>query len=187
MTLDWKNEAIEQLDFHWRLQARPRLDGLTDDEYFWEPVKGCWSIHPRDDQRTALQAGRGDLVFDFEFPEPEPPPVTTIAWRLNHIATMCFGARAASHFGEPWADNWWNDFEWPATADAALKLLDDSYAAWLTGIRSLDDAAMAKPVGEREGEWRDASYATLILHINREAIHHGAEIALLRDLYRAQL
>jgi hypothetical protein len=28
--------------------------------------------------------------------------------------------------------------------------------------------------------------AALILHINREALHHGAEIALLRDLYRCQ-
>jgi hypothetical protein len=28
--------------------------------------------------------------------------------------------------------------------------------------------------------------AALVLHINREAIHHGAEIALLRDLYRAR-
>jgi hypothetical protein len=26
--------------------------------------------------------------------------------------------------------------------------------------------------------------AALVLHINREIIHHGAEIALLRDLYR---
>jgi hypothetical protein len=25
--------------------------------------------------------------------------------------------------------------------------------------------------------------ATLVLHINRELIHHGAEIALLRDLW----
>jgi hypothetical protein len=25
--------------------------------------------------------------------------------------------------------------------------------------------------------------ATLVLHINREALHHGAEIALLRDLH----
>ena len=25
--------------------------------------------------------------------------------------------------------------------------------------------------------------ATLVLHINREALHHGAEISLLRDLY----
>jgi hypothetical protein len=28
--------------------------------------------------------------------------------------------------------------------------------------------------------------AALVLHIHREAIHHGAEIALLRDLYRAR-
>ena len=28
--------------------------------------------------------------------------------------------------------------------------------------------------------------AALVLHINREAIHHGAEIAVLRDLYRWQ-
>ena len=25
--------------------------------------------------------------------------------------------------------------------------------------------------------------AALVLHINREAIHHGAEVTLLRDLY----
>jgi hypothetical protein len=24
-----------------------------------------------------------------------------------------------------------------------------------------------------------------VLHVNREALHHGAEVALLRDLYRA--
>lgn len=25
-----------------------------------------------------------------------------------------------------------------------------------------------------------------MLHVNREVIHHGAEVALLRDLYRAR-
>jgi hypothetical protein len=28
--------------------------------------------------------------------------------------------------------------------------------------------------------------ATLVLHINREVFHHAAEVALLRDLYRAR-
>lgn len=37
----------EQLDWHWRENLRPRLDGLTDEEYFWEPVRDCWSIRPR--------------------------------------------------------------------------------------------------------------------------------------------
>ena len=27
--------------------------------------------------------------------------------------------------------------------------------------------------------------AALVLHISREAIHHGSELCLLRDLYRA--
>jgi hypothetical protein len=27
--------------------------------------------------------------------------------------------------------------------------------------------------------------AALVLHINREVMHHGGEIGLLRDLYRA--
>lgn len=33
---------------------------------------------------------------------------------------------------------------------------------------------------------RRVERAELVLHINREMLHHGAEIALLRDLYRWQ-
>ena len=75
------------------------LDGLTDDEYLWEPVEGCWSIRPRAEARTAQAAGGGDLVADFEYPEPDPAPVTTIAWRIAHIRVGVFGQRNASHFG----------------------------------------------------------------------------------------
>jgi hypothetical protein len=32
--------------------------------------------------------------------------------------------------------------------------------------------------------WAEESYAALVLHINREVIHHGAEVLTLRDLYR---
>ena len=34
-----------------------------------------------------------------------------------------------------------------------------------------------------EGPYAEHPTAALVLHINREAIHHGAEVALLRDLY----
>jgi hypothetical protein len=34
---------ITAFDYVWgRLTGR--LDGLTDQEYFWEPVPGCWSL-----------------------------------------------------------------------------------------------------------------------------------------------
>ena len=51
-------------------------------------------------------------------------------------------------------------------------------------MRGLGPAEMARAVGPAEGPWADYPMATLVLHINREMLHHGAEIALLRDLYR---
>ena len=39
------------------------------------------------------------------------------------------------------------------------------------------------PAARAEGRWSESPIAELVLHINREMLHHGAEIALLRDLY----
>jgi hypothetical protein len=70
----------EQLDRHWRKNLRPRLDGLTDEEYFWEPVRGCWSIRPHGTSTAPMSAGSGEWTVDFASPDPVPAPVTTIAW-----------------------------------------------------------------------------------------------------------
>jgi hypothetical protein len=49
-------------------------------------------------------------------------------------------------------------------------------------VRACSEAELGRPCGPAEGPWADHSMGELVLHINREAIHHGAEIALLRDL-----
>lgn len=168
MTEERTEELADQLDWHWQHQLRPRLEGLTDDEYFWEPVPGCWTLHP-------------DGSIDFSYPPPQPEPFTTIAWRLAHVIVGVLAMRNHSHFGGPPADYQ----SWPYARDArtALEQLDTAYANWITGVRGLDDAALARPCGPAEGPYADFSMATLVLHINREVIHHGAEIACIRDLY----
>lgn len=181
---DWTAMLVDQLDWHWQHQLRPRMDGLTDDEYLWEPAPGSWNVRPRGTSTAPVQAGGGAFTIDFAFPEPDPPPVTTIAWRLAHLVVGVFGARVGSHFGGPSVD--YGSFEYAGTADTALRQLDEGYAAWIAGVRGLDAAALARPVGPAEGPWADRSMAELVLHINREAVHHGAEVALLRDLYRAR-
>ena len=180
MDIDWNTLLADQLDWHWRTQLRPRMDGLTDEEYFWEPVAGCWSIRPRGESRPP--PGSGDYTADFAFPEPDPPPVTTIAWRLAHIIVGVFGMRNAGHFGGPPMD--YQTFEFAGSAAQALAQLDDAYAGWINGVRGLGDEGLARPCGPAEGPYAEHPLAELVLHINREAIHHGAEIALLRDLYR---
>ncbi|WP_086664011.1 DinB family protein [Lentzea kentuckyensis] len=163
--MDWNKQLTDQLDFHWKVQARPRLEGLTDEEYFWEPVPDVWTI-------------RRDNTIDWQYPAPEPTPVTTIAWRMAHIIVGVFAMRTASHFGGPPADH--ATWQYAMTADDALKQLDDAYAAWMAGARTAD---LSLPVGPAEGPFAEEPMATLVLHINREVIHHCAEIALLRDLY----
>ncbi|MCV2489753.1 DinB family protein [Geodermatophilus sp. YIM 151500] len=180
--LDWTGQLAEQLDWHWRNQLRPRLDGLTDDEYLWEPVGGAWSVRPRGTATAPMAAGGGDFTIDFAYPEPDPPPVTTIAWRLGHVIVGVLGQRAASHFGGPPAD--YVHHHYAGDAAGALEQLDAAYAAWTTGVRGLSVEDLRRTCGPAEGAYAEAPIAMLVLHINREVIHHGAEIALLRDLYR---
>jgi DinB superfamily len=184
MDIDWNTELVDQLDWHWQNHLRPRLDGITDEEYFWEPVTGCWNVRSRGQSTASRMAGSGDFVLEFAFPAPDPAPVTTIAWRLAHIIAPVFAARSASHFGGPPADP--HSFEYAGTAARALDQLDDAYATWTAGVRGLGTEGLSQPCGPAEGPFADASLAALVLHINREALHHGAEIALLRDLYERQ-
>lgn len=175
-------QLLEQLTFHWDGFFRPKLDGLTDDEYHWEPVEGCWGIRRREDAKAPIAAGEGDWVADLAEPAPDPPPVTTIAWRLAHLVVGVFGMRNGSHFGGPPTDE--VSHPYAGTAVDALAQLDDVYATWVAGVAALEDAGLARPVGAAEGPFAAHPYLTLVLHIHREAIHHGAEILLLRDLYR---
>ena len=128
-----------------------------------------------------MSGGSGEFTVDFAHPAPDPAPVTTIAWRIAHIVVGVLGARVASHFGGPPIDYFTHDY--PGDADGALAQLDQAYAAWTAGVRGLGLDGLRRPCGPAEGEWGEYPMAALVLHINREMLHHGAEIALLRDLY----
>ena len=182
MDIDWSKELADQLDWHWQNHLRPRLAGLSDEEYFWEPVAGCWSLRERGTSTEATLVGTGEYLCEFIYPEPENPPVTTIAWRLAHVIVGVFAARNASHFGGPPAS--WREFDYAGTAKEALAQLDDAYATWIKAVRGLGPDGLIRPCGPAEGPYAESPLAELVLHINREALHHGAEIALLRDLYR---
>jgi DinB superfamily len=182
--IDWNEELVSQLEWHWDNQLRPRLDGLTDEEYFWTPVPGCWNISHRGQSTAPISVGAGEFTMDYAMPPNDPEPVTTIAWRLAHIVVACLGMRTASHFGGPPVD--YETFSYAGTASEALRQLDDSYQGWIKGVRGLGDAGLAQPCGPAEGPFAQFPMAALILHIHREVIHHGAEIALLRDLFLGQ-
>ncbi|GAA3288148.1 DinB family protein [Dactylosporangium vinaceum] len=182
--LDWGRLLAAQLEYYWDTHLWPRLNGLTDDEYFWEPVPGCWSVRAGADGRF-----RPDGVTT----RKSPAPVTTIAWRMMHIAVGCFVIRTATFFPGP-SDPADADMfdprhvpgDLPHTAKAGAAFLHDSYRQWHAHIAALDDEAMRTPLGPKGAYFSADPMAALIVHVNRETMHHGGEIGVLRDLYRAR-
>ncbi|WP_433383493.1 DinB family protein [Actinoplanes sp. CA-142083] len=178
MTVDWGPLIVGQLEFYWDAHLRPRLDGLTDEEYLWEPVEGCWSVHPD---------GKGGFTYDGYQQHPTPAPFTTIAWRIVHTATA-MSTRTSTFFRTPGSDaDMFDLVHWPAeipgTAADGVRFLEDSYREWHDNIAALDDQGLARPLGPKGGFFAKDPMAALIVHINREVMHHGGEIGVLRDLY----
>ncbi len=151
-----------------------RLDGLTDDEYRWEPVGGCWSVRP------SAQSPSGWTV-DYPEVHPDAPPVTTIAWRMLHVSdgnTVYW-----EHAFGPGLRNFW-DLVPHGEAVGAIEYLRDSQRPITATLAELDDDALDAMCPTQFGvEWPTRHVLSVLID---EQIHHGAEIGLLRDLYRAR-
>ncbi len=165
--------------------VRERLDGLTDEEYFWEPVPNCWSVRRRDTVQASHFVGKGEWVFEQEPGNPQPAPLTTIAWRLCHLVTgqmmrfdYTFGRKELTE----------NAIVFPGNAADALAFLEHSHRAWVDGLHSLSDADLDVVGLSSYPDGLDAHipFGPLLWWTNREIIHHGGEMGLLRDLWQAQ-
>ncbi|MFN8536803.1 MAG: DinB family protein [Thermomicrobiales bacterium] len=104
-----------------------RLVGLTDDEYLWEPVPGCWSIRPRAQVAANRSYGSGAWQLERAYPEPDPAPFTTLAWRLCHLAS---GTRLRADYTIGTKSLTYDTYEIPHTADAAIAALTAALDAW---------------------------------------------------------
>ena len=179
--MDGVTAVLQDLSDQAWVRLRARLDGLTDEEYLWEPAPGCWSIREGADGRWAEES---------VLPGPDPAPFTTLAWRLWHLIDM---------YGEERAPRWLQvppqgppiglddpEGSAPPTAAEAIALLERAHDRWDAHLALATDESLAELVGPVGGQYADRSRANYVLHMLDEFIHHGAEVALLRDLWRWQ-
>ena len=162
--------------------TRDRLTGLTDDEYFWEPAPGAWSVRRPGESTAPEPLGPGEWLLDWGR-RPDPEPVTTIAWRLGHLISM-FHGRYDWTFGTR-SIPLDRDTDFSPSADGALAQLWAAAERWGTGVAGLTDEQL-DTVGF--GQWPGGldpklPIISIVWWLNREFIHHAAEVALLRDLH----
>jgi uncharacterized damage-inducible protein DinB len=161
----------DELDHAFR-EVWDRVQGLSDDEFFWEPVPNCWTVRQRPDGRWSV---------DYPDVHPDPPPFTTIAWRLDHLGE-CKVMYHEYAFGP--ARLTWDEIDSAHTAEAAIRELARGHQLLTEALASLTDADLDADRltnwGERWPTWR--ILWTMIHH----DFHHGGEIGVLRDLHREQ-
>ncbi|MCX5232115.1 DinB family protein [Streptomyces sp. NPDC006553] len=162
---------------------------MTDAEYLWEPGSGCWSVRRRTDgpgPRATVLTGSdsGDWGRDATPPpHPAPPPFTTIAWRLSHLSEL-LALRADHTNGSHTLTR--DDYAISGDVATAVAAFDTAAGAWRDALLSVDDAAL-DTVGYStypHGSDPEDPFLETVWWVNQELLHHGAEIALLRDLYR---
>jgi hypothetical protein len=165
-SVEWLAFAMEEA---WAI-LRHQLEGLTDEEFFWEPIPGCWTVHPDEEGRWTI---------DYADPAPDPPPFTTIAWRVIHVAA-CKVMYYEYAFGP--GKLTWDELQIPHTVAEATVWLEAGQAQLRTALAGLSDADLTQMRLTNWGElwptWR--IFWAMISH----DLHHGAEIGCLRDLYR---
>lgn len=148
------------------------LQGITEEEYFWEPVPECWTVFQRAD---------GQWTYHYELPTPHPHPFTTLAWRINHLA-LCKIMYHEYAFGPAMLT--WQTIATPSSMTEALALLERGQGLLRDDLSCLTDDADLEALrptnwGEPWPTWR--IFWTMIHH----DAHHGGEIGCIRDLYRA--
>jgi hypothetical protein len=155
-------------DTYSRLLAR--VQGLTDDEFFWQPIPNCWTIY---------RGARSRWTYHYAEPDPDPAPVTTIGWQLVHVV-LCKIMYHEWAYGS--AQLTWPALDIPYTAADAIALLEHAHAQLRGDLQGLSESQLDEPRKTNWGElwpaWR--IFWTMIDH---DALHGGA-IGTLRDLYR---
>jgi hypothetical protein len=168
-----KEDLLRTAEFAYQ-RLSGRLRGLTDEEYLWEPAPGCWSIRPTG---NGWKADRSPIPV-------KPAPLTTIGWRLDHLVDMLAGERNATWIGAVPVGTLDRETAAP-TAATAIGRLERAFDLFKRNVEASDVAGLTKPMGTVAGPYAKDTRAAFVLHELDELIHHGSEIAAMRDMYRA--
>lgn len=154
-----------------------RLEGLTDEEYLWEPADEVWTVR--------LVDGRPTPDVEAWAPEPGPAPVRTLAWTIGHLGDGS-ATRADWLVGSHSLQD--GDLVWPMRANEGVAFARAGLDAWRNGLARMTDEDL-DTVGRSAypgGLDRELPLIDIVWWVSKELVFHAGEAWLVRDLYAAR-
>jgi hypothetical protein len=153
-----------------------RLEGLTDEEYLWQPVDRMLTVREVDGRPTPDALGME--------PTGAAALPRTLAWSLGHLGAST-AERADYLVGEHRLQP--GELTWPMTAAEGIAFLRRGLAAWRDGLSEMTDEDL-DTVGRSAFPWGldpELPLMEIVWWVNKELVYHAGEIWLMRDLYAA--
>lgn len=154
-----------------------RLEGLTDDEYLWEPAPSVLTVRLVDGRPKPDRYGME--------PSGVVAPPRTIAWSIGHLGSGTWERSdylVGEHRLKP------GDISWPMTAAEGVALLHEGLDRWRGGLAGMSDQEL-DTVGRSafpRGLDPTLPLIEVVWWVNKELLYHASEIWLMRDLYAAK-
>ncbi len=169
------------------------ITDLSEADFQWEPLPP--SKRPAD---IALPAERkkvwrvfqrgGIWTYDYSTQPLDPPPFTTIAWILNHIAQTADMYIYCIHSGRPEGEERaWDDLPVPATlvdTQAYLSEALENARAYIASVPGKDATTELNRLAPAPwGEMRPV-FVNLWDGVIGHLLHHAAQVAARKELIR---
>jgi DinB superfamily len=161
-----------QFDLTWSL-LKLHLEQLTPDDFLWEPMAHCWTVHRGVD---------GEWVPDWQEPEPEPAPIPTIAWVTWHIGWWWTVTMDHAQGRSP-RDR--SEVGWPGEGTATIEWLRNLRMDWLAVLDRLTDVDLDVTAPFPWQSESGRTVAHMVGWVNAELMKNTAEIGQLRLLRAA--
>ncbi len=174
---------------------------LTDEELLWRPNDNSWTVGPAAECRTATPFVTGSLAADFDVGLVEAAvagdgvePLTSIAWLLWHVGSQPGRAAELDFLGgansaeSGWTSPYLASHPIFVTAEHAVTTMQTGWRALDTALRAATDEQLEAPIRfwGYGGPGPPGTGAQIIGSILNEVSHHGTQVCVLRDLYRAR-
>ncbi len=180
----WKSfcdtlEGLTEDEYHWR----PTPDALTLDDLF-PPDSETWRTSARLTGPADKQALEYNRIVEREFfaRMPSPPPLSTIEYKVAHVAT-CKIMYAEYAFRDGQLSWRWTDLRVPRRLDAMRVYLEDAHRTLRGYLDGLADADLQVP---RQTNWGELWPTERILWVMiQHDGYHGGQIRTMRAFYRA--